>query len=231
MFTDILKFVIGVVVISFVAYYISNKFYKKISIVDSLFIGIVFSVVLTAGQKCYKVFTETFENEDVSFDDEEEEDEDEDEDESDDESEDDEEEDEEEDDEEEEWESFADVGPENKVVVSVDNKGIIKSTQERPVSTEQVRGRLSMQEQKIVDAVQTEAVKKEIKDYKDKKPRANPNYGYSFLPPSEWNLPLPEMKKCIPQKVCAPCPLLAMDNGGYLQLSSTSKLPPAPVEK
>jgi len=101
----------------------------------------------------------------------------------------------------------------------------------KAVSTEQVRGKLSMQEQKIVDAVQTEAVKKEIKAYKDKKPRANPNYGYSFLPPSEWNLPLPEMKKCIPQKVCTPCPLLALDNGGYLQLSTTSKLPPAPVEK
>ena len=224
MITDILKFVIEVSVISFIAYYVTNKFYKKISIVDSLFIGIVFSIILTVGEKCYSFFTENFEEEDnQEYEDEEYEDEDEDEDVEDEE--------EEDLDEEEKWEAFAEVEPENKVVVNVDSKGIIKSSETRPVATEQVRGRLSMQEQKIVDAVQTEAVKKEIQAYKDKKPRTNPNYGYSFLPPSEWNLPLPDMKKCIPQKVCAPCPLLALDNGGYLQLPASSKLPPAPVEK
>jgi hypothetical protein len=213
MITDILKFVIEVAVISFIAYYITNKFYKKISIVDSLFIGVVLSCILTVGEKCFSFFTENFEEEDIQEDEEDVEDE------------------EDEEDDEEKWEAFAEVEPENKVVVNVDAKGIIKSSETRPVATEQVRGRLSMQEQKIVDAVQTEAVKKEIQAYKDKKPRANPNYGYSFLPPSEWNLPLPDMKKCIPQKVCAPCPLLALDNGGYLQLPTTSKLPPAPVEK
>jgi hypothetical protein len=222
MITDILKFVIEVAVISFIAYYVTNKFYKKISIVDSLFIGIVLSVFLTAGEKCYSFLNENFEEEGVDDDDDDEEDVEE---------EDDEDTDDEDTDEEEKWEAFAEVEPEKKVVVNVDSKGIIKSSETRPVATEQVRGRLSMQEQKIVDAVQTEAVKKEIKDYKDKKPRTNPNYGYSFLPPSEWNLPLPEMKKCIPQKVCAPCPLLALDNGGYLQLPVSSKLPPAPVEK
>jgi hypothetical protein len=213
MITDILKFVIEVAVISFIAYYVTNKFYKKISIVDSLFIGIVLSVILTVGEKCYSFFTENFEEEDNQEDEEYEEEE------------------IDEEDEEEKWEAFAEVEPENKVVVNVDSKGIIKSSETRPVATEQVRGRLSMQEQKIVDAVQTEAVKKEIQAYKDKKPRTNPNYGYSFLPPSEWNLPLPDVKKCIPQKVCAPCPLLALDNGGYLQLPASSKLPPAPVEK
>ena len=214
MITDILKFVVEVAVISFIAYYITNKFYKKISIVDSLFIGVVLSCVLTVIEKCFLNLTESYEEdneEDIEDDDEEEEDEDASED--------------------EKWESFAEVEPENKVVVKVDPKGIIKSSETRPVSTEQVRGRLSMQEQKIVDAVQTEAVKKEIKAYKDKKPRSNPDYGYSFLPPSEWNLPLPEMKKCIPQKVCAPCPVSASDTGGYLRLSTVSKLPPAPVER
>jgi hypothetical protein len=216
MITDILKFVVEVAVISFIAYYITNKFYKKISIVDSLFIGVVLSCVLTVIEKCFLNLTESYEEDDISEDIEDDEED---------------EEDEEDASEDEKWESFAEVEPENKVVVKVDPKGIIKSSETRPVSTEQVRGRLSMQEQKIVDAVQTEAVKKEIKAYKDKKPRTNPNYGYSFLPPSEWNLPLPDMKKCIPQKVCAPCPVSALDNGGYLQLSTVSKLPPAPVER
>ncbi len=88
-----------------------------------------------------------------------------------------------------------------------------------------------MQEQKIVDAVQTEAVKKELQKYKKGGVRANPNYGYSFLPPSEWNLPLPDMKRCIPQKVCPPCPLLGIDNGAYLNIAGAKKLPPKPVKK
>ena len=132
MITDILKFVVEVAVISFIAYYITNKFYKKISIVDSLFIGVVLSCVLTVIEKCFLNLTESYEEDDIEDDEEDEEDE-------------------EDASEDEKWESFAEVEPENKVVVKVDPKGIIKSSETRPVSTEQVRGRLSMQEQKIVD--------------------------------------------------------------------------------
>jgi len=56
--------------------------------------------------------------------------------------------------------------------------------------------------------------------------RVNKNYGYSFLPPSEWNLPLPDIKKCIPQKVCEPCPVFGLDSGAYLQVQGAKQLPP-----
>ena len=128
-------------------------------------------------------------------------------------------------------EGFADEA-QKEVVVKVDAKGVVQEAKTtKPVATNQVRGRLSMQEQKIVDAVQTEAGKKEIKQYNKGGPRNNPNYGYSFLPPSEWNLPLPDMKKCIPQKVCPPCPLLGIDNGAYLNVTGAKQLPPKPVKK
>lgn len=227
MISQILKFALEVFVVAFIAHYVAEKMQKAIEMKDACVIGIGAACVITVIERCFnkrEFFEEDYE-EDYDY----------------------------ETDSEDEYENvdntndkdpalketkviegFADEQQKEtkEVVVKVDANGIVqKAESAKPVATNQVRGRLSMQEQKIVDAVQTEAVKKEIQAYKDKKPRTNPNYGYSFLPPSEWNLPLPDMKKCIPQKVCAPCPLLALDNGGYLQLSSVSKLPPAPVEK
>ena len=105
--------------------------------------------------------------------------------------------------------------------------GIVKQANPATkTSTNQLRGRLSMQEQKIVDAVQKKALTDERAAFKKGGVRVNKNYGYSFLPPSEWNLPLPDVKKCIPQKVCEPCPLLGLDSGAYLQVQGSKQLPP-----
>jgi len=227
MISQILKFALEVFVVAFIAHYVAEKMQKAIEMKDACVIGIGAACVITVIERCFnkrEFFEEDYE-EDYDY----------------------------ETDSEDEYENvdntndkdpalketkviegFADEQQKEtkEVVVKVDANGIVqKAESAKPVATNQVRGRLSMQEQKIVDAVQTEAVKKEIKQYNKGGPRNNPNYGYSFLPPAEWNLPLPDMKKCIPQKVCPPCPLLGIDNGAYLNVTGAKQLPPKPVKK
>ena len=225
MISQILKFALEVIVVAFIAHYVAQKIEKGIDMKDACVIGIGAACVITVIERCFnkrEFFDEDYEEE---YDSDSEDDSD-------------------------DYdnvdntndqdpalketkiiEGFADEA-QKEVVVKVDAKGVVQEAKNtKPVATNQVRGRLSMQEQKIVDAVQTEAVKKEIKQYNKGGPRSNPNYGYSFLPPAEWNLPLPDMKKCIPQKVCPPCPLLGIDNGAYLNVTGAKQLPPKPVKK
>ena len=225
MISQILKFALEVIVVAFIAHYVAQKIEKGIDMKDACVIGIGAACVITVIERCFnkrEFFDEDYEEE---YDSDSEDDSD-------------------------DYdnvdntndqdpalketkiiEGFADEA-QKEVVVKVDAKGVVQEAKNtKPVATNQVRGRLSMQEQKIVDAVQTEAVKKEIKQYNKGGPRNNPNYGYSFSPPAEWNLPLPDMKKCIPQKVCPPCPLLGIDNGAYLNVTGAKQLPPKPVKK
>jgi len=231
MISQILKFALEILVVAFIAYYVAQKMEKAIEMKDACVIGIGAACVITVIEKCFnkrEFFDDYEDEEDYETDSEDEE----------------------------EYEKVDNTNDQDpmlkeqkviegfedaeEVVVKVNAQGkVIESFKDvvqqakktKAVSTEQVRGKLSMQEQKIVDAVQTEQVKKEIKKYNKGGPRNNPDYGYSFLPPAEWNLPLPDMKKCIPQKVCPPCPLLGIDNGAYLNVTGAKKLPPRPVKK
>lgn len=225
MISQILKFALEVIVVAFIAHYVAQKMEKAIDMKDACVIGIGAACVITVIERCFNKREFFDEDYDEEYDSDSE-------------------------DESDDYENvdntndkdpalketkviegFADEA-QKEVVVKVDAKGVVQEAKNtKPVATNQVRGRLSMQEQKIVDAVQTEAVKKEIKQYNKGGPRSNPNYGYSFLPPAEWNLPLPDMKKCIPQKVCPPCPLLGIDNGAYLNVTGAKQLPPKPVKK
>jgi hypothetical protein len=225
MISQILKFALEVIVVAFIAHYVAQKMEKAIDTKDACVIGIGAACVITVIERCFNKREFFDEDYDEEYDSDSE-------------------------DESDDYENvdntndkdpalketkviegFADEA-QKEVVVKVDAKGVVQEAKNtKPVATNQVRGRLSMQEQKIVDAVQTEAVKKEIKQYNKGGPRSNPNYGYSFLPPAEWNLPLPDMKKCIPQKVCPPCPLLGIDNGAYLNVTGAKQLPPKPVKK
>ena len=225
MISQILKFALEVIVVALIAHYVAQKMEKAIDMKDACVIGIGAACVITVIERCFNKREFFDEDYDEEYDSDSE-------------------------DESDDYENvdntndkdpalketkviegFADEA-QKEVVVKVDAKGVVQEAKNtKPVATNQVRGRLSMQEQKIVDAVQTEAVKKEIKQYNKGGPRSNPNYGYSFLPPAEWNLPLPDMKKCIPQKVCPPCPLLGIDNGAYLNVTGAKQLPPQPVKK
>ena len=123
----------------------------------------------------------------------------------------------------------------DKVVVAVDNSGkivsekIVPGTGAKTAVTKQQRSRLSMQEQKITDAIQKETKQKEISKFDKGDSRINKDYGYSFLPPSEWNLPLPEYRKCVPQKECPACPVSYISNGHYLGVQNSKQLPPQPL--
>jgi len=92
-----------------------------------------------------------------------------------------------------------------------------------PIRTKQELSKLSMQEQKVVDTVQVQDLKTAIKG---KKKRANKNYGYSFLPVSEWNLPIPDRRQCIPQRECPVCPQSSVGTGSYLEVEGANLLPP-----
>ena len=214
MISDIVKFALEVVVVSFVAYYVSEKMNNNTTIADAGIIGLVAACIITVIEKSFIKREESFKNDD---DDNEEEEDDDDDDENYDEN--------YEDVDEDELEQFA--TEDKKVVVKVGAGGIVKQANPATkTSTKQLRGRLSMQEQKIVDAVQKKALTDERAAFKKGGVRVNKNYGYSFLPPSEWNLPLPDIKKCIPQKVCEPCPVFGLDSGAYLQVQGAKQLPP-----
>ena len=209
MISDIVKFALEVVVVSFVAYYVSEKMNNNTTIADAGIIGLVAACIITVIEKSFIKKEESFKNDDDDDDNEEEEEDDDD-------------------------ENFEDVDEleqfvteDKKVVVKVGASGIVKQANPATkTSTKQLRGRLSMQEQKIVDAVQKKALTDERAAFKKGGVRVNKNYGYSFLPPSEWNLPLPDIKKCIPQKVCEPCPAFGLDSGAYLQVQGAKQLPP-----
>ena len=125
----------------------------------------------------------------------------------------------------------------DKVVVAVDDSGkivsekIVPAAGEKATVTEQRRSRLSMQEQKITDSIQKETKQKEINKFNKNESRVNENYGYSFLPPSEWNLPLPEYRKCVPQKECPACPVSYISDGHYLGIQNSQQLPPKPLSE
>ena len=209
MISDIIKFALEVVVVSFIAYYVSEKMKNNTTIADAGIIGLVAACIITVIEKSFIKKEESFKNDDDDDDNEEEEEDDDD-------------------------ENFEDVDEleqfvteDKKVVVKVGASGIVKQANPATkTSTKQLRGRLSMQEQKIVDAVQKKALTDERAAFKKGGVRVNKNYGYSFLPPSEWNLPLPDIKKCIPQKVCEPCPVFVLDSGAYLQVQGAKQLPP-----
>jgi small subunit ribosomal protein S16 len=65
--------------------------------------------------------------------------------------------------------------------------------EKKSIVTTQKRSRLSMQEQKIVDKIQEEDLRKELKA-ENKLGRTNPEYGYSFVPPSEWSKQAPDRR-------------------------------------
>ena len=209
MISDIIKFALEVVVVSFIAYYVSEKMKNNTTIADAGIIGLVAACIITVIEKSFIKKEESFKNDDDDDDNEEEEEDDDD-------------------------ENFEDVDEleqfvteDKKVVVKVGASGIVKQANPATkTSTKQLRGRLSMQEQQIVDAVQKKALTDERAAFKKGGVRVNKNYGYSFLPPSEWNLPLPDIKKCIPQKVCEPCPVFGLDSGAYLQVQGAKQLPP-----
>ena len=212
MISDIVKFALEVVVVSFVAYYVSEKMNNNTTIADAGIIGLVAACIITVIEKSFIKREESFKNDDNDDDDDDDDDEEE-------------EEDDEDFEDEDELEPF--VTEDQKVVVKVGAGGIVKQANPATkTSTKQLRSRLSMQEQKVVDAVQKKALIDERAAFKKGGVRVNKNYGYSFLPPSEWNLPLPDIKKCIPQKVCEPCPLLGLDSGAYLQVQGAKQLPP-----
>ena len=211
MISDIVKFALEVVVVSFVAYYVSEKMNNNTTIADAGIIGLVAACIITVIEKSFIKKEESFKNDDNDDDD------------------DDDDYNEEEDDE--DFEDIDELEPfvteDQTVVVKVGAGGIVKQANPATkTSTKQLRSRLSMQEQKVVDAVQKKALMDERAAFKKGGVRINKNYGYSFLPPSEWNLPLPDIKKCIPQKVCEPCPLFGLDSGAYLQIQGAKKLPP-----
>ena len=94
-----------------------------------------------------------------------------------------------------------------------------------PIRTKQEEGKLSMQEQKVVDTIQVAKRKNEMKGQGK---RENPDYGYNFLEPSLWNLPMPERRGCVAEKECAVCPQASPGSGEYLQIQGAKQLPPVP---
>jgi len=109
--------------------------------------------------------------------------------------------------------------------------------EDKPISTEQKRSRLSMQEQKITDKIQEDKLRKELKAKRVPHSK-NPEYGYSFLPPSEWSKEINENRRCIPEKVggCAVCPTQGINlsnglSGNYLELDNVEQMPPMPTKQ
>ena len=161
MISQILKFALEILVVAFIAYYVAQKMEKAIEMKDACIIGIGAACVITVIEKCFnnREFFDDYED-DYETDSEDEE----------------------------EYEKVDNTNDQDpmlkeqkviegfedaeEVIVKVNAQGKVmesfkdvvqQATKTKPVSTEQVRGKLSMQEQKIVDAVQTEQVKKEIK--------------------------------------------------------------------
>ncbi len=94
-----------------------------------------------------------------------------------------------------------------------------------PVVTKPRVSKLSMQEQKITDAVQIQKLKASLKG---KKKRFNKDYGYSFLEPSLWNQPLADRRTCVVQRECPVCPQSSIGTGSFLQIKGAKQLPPEP---
>ncbi len=236
MIINVMKYMIQLILVSLATYYLAYKFNKNVSIGDSLLISVI-SIIIMA-------FTEKFANRIEyieSFVEENEKQE------------------EEETTKSSPKEAKAPVAPvapvapappapppappvaappattSDKVVVAVDNSGkivsekIVPGTGAKTAVTKQQRSRLSMQEQKITDAIQKETKQKEISKFDKGDSRINKDYGYSFLPPSEWNLPLPEYRKCVPQKECPACPVSYIADGHYLGVQNSKQLPPQPL--
>ncbi len=96
--------------------------------------------------------------------------------------------------------------------------------------TKQKRSKLSMQEQKIVDKVQERALKREIRKSKEGSSK-NPEYGYSFLNPSMWNVvQADDRRSCIAQNECPVCPQSSPGTGTFLQIKGAIQEPPTPTK-